>query len=76
MFLVSSVVQSFRPLDLMQNAARLVGKNICMNIEEKKTLNYAGNKAIGAYEKDCSPVMVGNAFVVEKQNLNFWHLTM
>ena len=76
MFLASFAPLSFSPLGLMRSAVRRVGKNIYMNIAVKKTLNYVENKAIGVYEKDCLKDTVGNAYVVGKQNLSSWRLTM
>ena len=55
----------------MQSAAMPVGKSTYKSTAVETTQDFVASKAIGVYEKDCLPVMAGNARVVGKQNLNF-----
>lgn len=71
MSIVNFAARYFRPLGLMQNAAKPVGKSTCKSTAVEMTRNYVESRVTGASEKDCSLVMVGNAYVAGKQNLSF-----
>lgn len=60
----------------MPNAVQNAGKSIYRIAAARKTQSYAADKVIGAYESDCLPDMVENAYAAAKQNLSFWHLIM
>jgi hypothetical protein len=71
MLSVNFVARYFKLQDQMLNAAEIAGRNICKNTAEKKTRDCVVSKAIGVYGKDCSQVMVENAYAAGKQNLSF-----
>jgi hypothetical protein len=71
MLSVNFVARYFKLQDQTLNAVEIAGRNICKSTAGKKTRGCVVSKAIGAYEKDCSQVMVENAYAAEKQNLSF-----